>query len=138
MQVSFGKIICRKEAGIVTPAQKWITKDIANAFEYDKEKPFAYGADEVTGHELTLHEFIKRKKDADVVITAKRNNTVSVALEKTLCDRNGEKVCSYVIKGNSYEPYQMTFNIKKVKNPILDLQNMTKKFVKRCIYFANH
>ena len=137
MNVSFGKIKCVKEVPFVNSAQQWMIKDIAKAFDVDKDKRYAYGKDEFTQKELTLAQYLERKKGVDVVITAKKGRNVSVSLQKTLYNKAGEKVCSYIVGKNSYTPYEMTFNPKRMMNPTVDLRNMLKKFVKRCIYFAN-
>ena len=138
MQVSFGKIICQKEGKNVTQYQKWIAETIVKKFDINKESPYSYGADKASGVELTLHELLKNKKDVDVVITATKDNAVKVALQKSLYAPDGTKVCSYVVKANSYTPYEELFSAKRMHEPAWDLNNMLKKFVKRCIYFVNH
>ena len=138
MQVSFGKIVCEKEVPNVTHYQKWIAQNIIKAFDVDKFNPYVYGEDKATGAELTFHEYLKNKKGVDVVITAQKEGGVSVALKKTLFNSNSEKVCSYVVSQNSYTPYQETFNYRRMRNPQFDLDNILRKFIKRCKYFANH
>ena len=136
MNISFGKIRHVKEIPVVNPTQMWVVKEIEKAFDVSKDKMYAYGADS-RGNELTLAQYLERKKGVDVVITAKKGVKVSVSLQKTLYNKEGEKILTYIIGKNSYTPYKMDINPNKLLNPLFDITNMLNKFVKRCLYFAN-
>ena len=132
MNVSFGKIKLYKQTNEITNEQKTVVKNLVRAFAPHPTIPFRYGFDERTGLEMSLDEALKKRRNADVFITCKKNGKVEVKVVKNIgIDKNG-KVLSYIPS----ESYDNKLVNEISMYPYRNLSHRINKFIRRCEYYV--
>lgn len=133
MNISFGKIIILKEAQTPSVSQQGAVKYAQRAFGPHEKIPFRYGVDPSSGLEYSLDEALKKVRDADVLITCKKNGNIELKVVKPLPapDKNGKT--RYYIPCESYEN-RLVKEIN-IKQPHVRMMHQLNKFARRCEYY---